>query len=591
VTGIIQPTCTSPDNGSATLTISTGTSPFMIRLNKGGITQPGYPVEINTNSYSATGLNSGSYTFETTDANSCNTDMDAFILNEPMNCCVPTCPANVTVQCGSSTVPAQTGSPTTSEGCGTITYSDIITGGSCPVIQVITRTWISSVTGVICTQIITVKDNTPPVIQCPVGVTVSCSSQISAINTASVTRSDNCGGAVNVVHVGDVITNQVCANKFTLIRTYRATDACGNSATCSSAIIVRDNTTPQINCPPDLFLSCEAGTNYVTIINNWINSAYANDGCGGNISISTNYDGISIPDFSCQEGIVVTFSAIDQCGNASTCTSAIRKPCFTIETWIYIEGSAIDSSGENHYSLPMRTTLNDIRLLPGQALVDPFLGVKYSPPGQPYRFAPWNYQGTEGNLFDSGGNPLYGNAGYASTVVDWVLVSLRLDPEGTTGSVCQTAALLHNDGTIQFVKPLNCCGVNENSRYYIVIEHRNHLIVMSDSKIQFINHNMSYDFRRQQSWEDPVFAGLNLFAREKEILPGIYAMYGGNGNQTGSHSADSDINFVDLSLFEIQNGSVGYYLTGDYNLNGDTNYNDRIVWEQNNGKFTSVPRN
>ncbi len=591
VTSVIQPTCINPNSASATLTVSTGTPSFVINLKKGGVTQPGYPVLTNANSYTATGLNSGSYTFETTDANSCNTDIDAFTVNEPANCCMPTCPANVTIQCGSSTAPAQTGAPTTVSNCGIITYSDNITGGTCPLIQIINRTWVSSVTGVICTQTITVMDNIPPSIICPANVTVSCAGQVPSVNIASVLRSDNCAGIVIVTHIGDVKTNQTCVNNFKIVRTYRATDACGNSATCSSTITVLDNVVPQIHCPQDLVLSCETGINYTIVINNWINSAYATDGCDANLSITSDYDGISIPDFSCSGGMVVIFRATDLCGNSSTCTASIFKPCFTIETGVYLEGAAIASDGGDNYNLPMRTSLNDIRLLPGQALLDPFFGVKYSPPGQPYRSAPWNYQGTEGNLFDSGGNPLNGDAGYPYTVVDWVLVSMRLDSAGSVGPVCQAAALLHSDGRIQFVKPMNCCGVKESTKYYILIEHRNHLIVMSNIRLSFVNHRLSYDFRFQQSWETPGFPGHNLFAREKEILPGRYAMLSGNGNQTISLNSDTDINFDDRSYWESQNGTLGAYRIGDFNLNGDTNFNDRISWERNNGMFTSVPRN
>ncbi|MEO6132407.1 MAG: hypothetical protein ABIQ02_11200, partial [Saprospiraceae bacterium] len=302
-------------------------------------------------------------------------------------------------------------------------------------------------------------------------------------------------------------------------------------------------------------------------------------------------DGMSIPSFACQGGLVITFTATDDCGNTSTCTSTITKPCFNMQSWVYLEGAAASPTGAPTYLLPMRTTLNDLRVLPGQVLVDPFFGNKYSPPGQPYSIAPWNYPGNEGTLFDSGGNPMNASAGYPATVVDWILVSLRLDSAGTGGPVCQAAAFVHKDGTVQFVKPLNCCGVNENTNYYVVVEHRNHLIVMSHVKVSFINHTLSYDFRFQQSYEDPQFAGLNLFAREKEILPGMFAMFAGNGKQTGSSNADTDINFDDRTFWESQNGAVGFYRIADYNLNADTNFNDRIVWERNNGKFTSVPRN
>ncbi len=83
-----------------------------------------------------------------------------------------------------------------------------------------------------CAQIITVNDQTPPTLTCPANTTVNCASLVPAANIGSVTGlSDNCGGTITVTHVGDVISAQTCANKYTLTRTYRATDAAGNSAT------------------------------------------------------------------------------------------------------------------------------------------------------------------------------------------------------------------------------------------------------------------------------------------------------------------------------------------------------------------------
>ncbi|MCB1124814.1 MAG: hypothetical protein KJT03_24890, partial [Verrucomicrobiae bacterium] len=103
-----------------------------------------------------------------------------------------------------------------------------------------------------------------------------------------------------------------------------------------------------------------------------------------------------------------------------------------------------------------------------------------------------------------------------------------------------------------------------------------------------VNNKITYDFRTQQSYlVDPFGFG---FVGQKEILPGVFAMHAGNGNQTLSTQSDTDINFDDRTYWEGENGELGQYRIGDYNLNGDTNFNDRIQWELNNGKFTSVPR-
>ena len=95
-----------------------------------------------------------------------------------------------------------------------------------------------------CVAVVTVIDNTNPSITCPADITVSCASDVPAVDIETVTVTDNC--PVTVSHVSDVITNQSCANRYTLTRTYSASDASGNSATCSQVITVFDNTAPQI---------------------------------------------------------------------------------------------------------------------------------------------------------------------------------------------------------------------------------------------------------------------------------------------------------------------------------------------------------
>ena len=95
-----------------------------------------------------------------------------------------------------------------------------------------------------CTAVVTVIDNTVPVITCSPNITVSCAADIAAANNTSITVTDNC--PVTITHEGDVITNQTCVNKFTLTRTYKATDASGNSAICQQVITVNDDVSPQI---------------------------------------------------------------------------------------------------------------------------------------------------------------------------------------------------------------------------------------------------------------------------------------------------------------------------------------------------------
>ncbi|MFN8263492.1 MAG: hypothetical protein U0T07_08210 [Chitinophagales bacterium] len=61
--------------------------------------------------------------------------------------------------------------------------------------------------------------------------------------------SDNCAGTVTV-SVSDAISGQSCANKYTITRTWTATDVCGNSTTSQQIIRVNDSIKPVITGTP-----------------------------------------------------------------------------------------------------------------------------------------------------------------------------------------------------------------------------------------------------------------------------------------------------------------------------------------------------
>jgi membrane-bound inhibitor of C-type lysozyme len=106
-----------------------------------------------------------------------------------------------------------------------------------------------------CSFTITVIDNEKPVItESPASLTVSCAADVPLPDIKLVKATDNCGD-VTISHAGDVISDQTCANRFTLTRTYKATDSHGNTATCSQVITVNDIVPPRIT---DFSLSRES---------------------------------------------------------------------------------------------------------------------------------------------------------------------------------------------------------------------------------------------------------------------------------------------------------------------------------------------
>ncbi|MBL7747458.1 MAG: HYR domain-containing protein, partial [Chitinophagaceae bacterium] len=235
-----------------------------------------------------------------------------------------TCPAPVTVSCASAVpvpnIASVTGVSDNCAGVVTVTHvGDVISAQTCANRYTITRTYrATDVCGNFaeCTQIITVNDQTPPVITCPAPITVACASAVPAPNTALVTATDNCGGVITITHIGDVITNQTCPNRYTLTRTYRATDVCGNFAECTQVITVNDNIAPVITCPANITVTTPVGS--CTAVVNF--AATATDNCNGAVTITySQAPGTAFPIGT----TTVTATATDACGNSSTCTFTI----------------------------------------------------------------------------------------------------------------------------------------------------------------------------------------------------------------------------------------------------------------------------
>jgi len=122
----------------------------------------------------------------------------------------------------------------------------------CPYPFQITRTWTATDNcdnQAVCTQIITVVDNTPPVLSgCPVNVTIECDEPVP--EPATVTATDNCDPYPSVELV-ETTTQGFCDQEYTLTRTWTATDACGLFSQCVQVITVEDNTDPVCTVPND----------------------------------------------------------------------------------------------------------------------------------------------------------------------------------------------------------------------------------------------------------------------------------------------------------------------------------------------------
>ncbi len=238
--------------------------------------------------------------------------------------------------------------------------------------------------------------------------------------------------------------------------------------------------------------------------------------------------------------------------------------CIDIELYAFLEGALDVTTGE------MTTALNTERsILPGQTPVSPLATA--NPAGQPYSIAPWNYSGTEGQGWT--------DANYTDLEVDWVMVSFRTGIASNT-EIARTAALLNKDGTVNFVD--RCVLVPPLSSTYIVLEHRNHVGVMSQQAVDINNGYLFYDFRAADSYRDATSVG------QKQIPNGKWCLYAGDGDPNDAPSFD--INGADKTIWFENNGIFDSYIGPDFNFDGDVNGKDKAIWEINNGISSRVPK-
>ncbi len=157
-----------------------------------------------------------------------------------------------------------------------------------------------------------VVDVTNPSIICPGTQTIagnaSCQGSLGNYVGLAMT-SDACPGTINVSQSpapGTTISNSGTV-------TLTATDAAGNSATCTFTVNVTDTTPPTITCPGNQTLN--PGINCEANLLNYAGLATANDGCS-----MVNVTQSPSPGTTISNTTTVTLTATDGSNNTNTCT-------------------------------------------------------------------------------------------------------------------------------------------------------------------------------------------------------------------------------------------------------------------------------
>jgi hypothetical protein len=191
------------------------------------------------------------------------------------------------------------------------------------------------------------------------------------------------------------------------------------------------------------------------------------------------------------------------------------------------------------------------------------------PLAQPFNAAPWNYAGNESVVAIPNAN-----------VVDWVLLELRdatnAASAGSGTIIDQKAGFLLKDGSIVDINGTSTLSFasNVSQSLFVVIHHRNHLRVMSNSALTQSGGVYTYDFTTGIS---------QAYGNDEKMVSGKAVLYGGDAN------ADGEIGTGDATIWYNEVGTAGYLKT-DVSFDGQSDNRDKNdIFVPNNGVNSQIP--
>ncbi len=205
-------------------------------------------------------------------------------------------------------------------------------------------------------QVVTVVDNTKPVVTPPGPVTLytgpgatSCGVTVSDLNGTFGTGSatDNCPGVGAVTRSGVPSGNVFPVGNTTL--TYSATDANGNTGSATQTVTVVDNTPPTISCQANIIADFDAGVGGATVT---YTAPVGSDNCPGQTTsqIAGLASGATLPLGTTTN----TFKVTDAAGNTAQCSFKVTVALTSIVgvDSVSITGNALVDSYDSTVGYP-----------------------------------------------------------------------------------------------------------------------------------------------------------------------------------------------------------------------------------------------
>ncbi|MCE7922055.1 MAG: HYR domain-containing protein [Haliscomenobacteraceae bacterium CHB4] len=162
-------------------------------------------------------------------------------------------------------------------------------------------------------------DVTPPVITCPPSVTLNTDPNTCTAVAMFMcpVAPDNCSGSANPEQILGLPSGSAFPLGVNVVG-FQATDASGNSASCTFTITVVDNDPPYLSCPFDIVMDTDPGL--CSAVVNW--------------STPTTHDNCDVPTLEQTGGLpngsafpkgtsVISYQSTDASGNSTTCSFSI----------------------------------------------------------------------------------------------------------------------------------------------------------------------------------------------------------------------------------------------------------------------------
>jgi gliding motility-associated-like protein/uncharacterized repeat protein (TIGR01451 family) len=218
-------------------------------------------------------------------------------------------PANMNVECAQMPTPATVTATDNCDNDVTVSMTENLDGLGCS--MTLTRIWTATDdcgNTTSAQQVITLTDDSAPTLSgVPANTTAPCDNLPTA---PTVTAADNCDVDVSV-SFSETVDGTLCNG--TVIRTWTATDDCGNTISAQQVITLGDTTPPVLTgVPNDASAECDDMPTIATVT--------VSDNCDNDIEVTFNEIETGT---GCSVIVTRTWTAMDDCGNTAVATQVI----------------------------------------------------------------------------------------------------------------------------------------------------------------------------------------------------------------------------------------------------------------------------